>query len=67
MWAAVRAHETASMTALIALSALTVLFALALRRGRPEQQPLPAGYDGERQLAELRALIVTSPTDDSNH
>jgi hypothetical protein len=52
------------MTTWIALFAVTVLFALALRPGRPDQQPLPAGYDGERQLAELRALIVTRSTDE---
>jgi hypothetical protein len=64
MWAAVRANETAYMTAFITLLALAAFFALALRRGRPEQPPLPAGYDGERQLAELRALIVTPSTDE---
>jgi hypothetical protein len=49
------------MTALIVLFAVTVLFALALRPSRPKEPPLPAGYDGERQLAELRALTVASP------
>lgn len=48
------------MTAWIALFALTVLFTLALRHGRPEEPPLPPGYDGERQLAELRARIGAS-------
>jgi hypothetical protein len=51
------------MTAWITLFALTVLSALALRRTRPDQPCLPAGYDGERQLAELRALISTPSTD----
>jgi hypothetical protein len=46
------------MTAWIVLSGLTALAALALRHGRPEDPPLPQGYDGERQLAELRALVV---------
>ena len=46
------------MTAWIALFAVTVLFALALRHGRSKEPPLPPGYDGERQLAELHALIA---------
>ena len=46
------------MTAWIALFAVTVLFALALRHGRPKEPPLPPGHDGERQLAELHALIA---------
>ena len=41
------------MTAWITLFALTVLFALALRHGRSKELPMPPGYDGERQLAEL--------------
>ena len=45
------------MTAWIVLLALTVLFALAVRHGRSDEPPLPPGYDGERQLAELRGLI----------
>jgi hypothetical protein len=49
------------MTALIVLFAVTVLFALALRHSRPKEPPLPAGYDGERQLAELRGLTLASP------
>jgi hypothetical protein len=51
------------MTAWITLFALTVLIALALQRTRPDQPPLAAGYDGERQLTELRALITTPTTD----
>ena len=51
------------MTAWITLFALTVLSALALRRTRPDQPCLPAGYDGERQLTELRALITNPSTD----
>ena len=46
------------MTAWITLFALTVLFALALRHGRSKELPMPPGYDGERQLAELHALIA---------
>jgi hypothetical protein len=45
------------MTAWIVLSALTALSTLALRNGRPKA-PLPREYDGERQLAELPALVV---------
>jgi hypothetical protein len=45
------------MTAWIVLLALAVLFALAVRHGRSNEPPLPPGYDGERQLAELRALV----------
>jgi hypothetical protein len=47
------------MTAWVVLFAVTVLFALALRRGRPKDPPLLTGYnDTERQLAELRALTA---------
>jgi hypothetical protein len=46
------------MTAWITLFALTVLFALALRHGRSKELQMPPGYDGERQLAELQALIA---------
>ena len=46
------------MAAWITLFALTVLFALALRHGRSKELPMPPGYDGERQLAELHALIA---------
>ena len=45
------------MTAWIVLLALVALFALAVRHGRPADPPMPSGYDGERQLAELRALV----------
>jgi hypothetical protein len=45
------------MTAWIALFAMSVLFALAVRHDRAKEPPLPPGYDGERQLAELRARI----------
>jgi len=48
------------MTAWIALFAVTVLFALALRHGRPKEPPLPPGHDGERQLAELHALTAAT-------
>ena len=54
---AVAAHPS-FMTAWITLFALTVLFALALRHGRSKELPMPPGYDGERQLAELHALIA---------
>jgi hypothetical protein len=47
------------MTAWIVLLALTVAFALAARRVHPNEPPLPPGYDGQRQLAELRALVAT--------
>ena len=51
------------MTAWIALFAVTVLFALALRHGCAKEPPLPAGYDWERQLAELHALTAAyTPT-----
>ena len=53
---AVAAHPS-SMTAWITLFALTVLFVLALRHGRSKELPMPPGYDGERQRAELYALI----------
>ena len=45
------------MTAWILLFALAALFALAVRHGRTTEPPMPSGYDGERQLAELRALV----------
>lgn len=44
------------MTAWIVLAALIALFAWAVRHG-PAEPPFPYGYDGERQLAELRALV----------
>ena len=47
------------MIAWIVLLALTVAFTLAARRGRPNEPPLPPGYDGQRQLAELQALVAT--------
>ena len=47
------------MTAWIVLFALTVAFTLAVRHGRPNEPPLPRGYDGERQLDELRARGAT--------
>jgi hypothetical protein len=50
------------MTAWITLFAVTALFTLALRRSRPPQPPLPPGYDGERQLAELHALTSARMT-----
>ncbi len=45
------------MAAWIVLLALVALFVLAARHRRPADPPLPSGYDGERQLAELRALV----------
>jgi hypothetical protein len=45
------------MTAWIVLLALVALFTLAVRHGRPAYPPVPSGYDGERQLAELRGLV----------
>jgi hypothetical protein len=47
-----------TMTAWIVLFALTVMFALALRPAHPKEPPLPPGHDGERQLAELRAMAI---------
>jgi hypothetical protein len=49
-----------SMAAWIALFAVTILFTLALRHGRPKEPPLPPDYDGERQLAELHALTASA-------
>ena len=46
------------MTAWIVLLALVALFAAAAWRRGPAEPPLPPGYDGERQLAELRALVA---------
>ena len=45
------------MTAWIVLLALVALFTLAVRHGRPADPPMPSGYDGERQIAELRGLV----------
>jgi hypothetical protein len=51
------------MSAWTALFAVTVLFTLALRHGCAKEPPLPPGYDGERQLAELHALTAAyTPT-----
>jgi hypothetical protein len=46
------------MTSWIVLLALVALFALAVRHGRSSDPPLPRGYDGERQIAELRGLTA---------
>ena len=51
--------DPAPMTAWIVLLALTVAFALAARGVHPNEPPLPPGYDGQRQLAELQALVAT--------
>jgi hypothetical protein len=48
------------MTAWIVLLALVALFTLAVRHGRPAEPSVPSGYDGERQLAELRALVAST-------
>ena len=48
------------MAAWIDFFAVTILFTLALRHGRPKEPPLPPGYDGERQLAELHALAAAA-------
>ena len=45
------------MSAWITLFVLTILFVLALRHGRSKELPMPPGYDGERQRAELQALM----------
>jgi hypothetical protein len=47
-----------AMTSWIVLLALIALFALAVRHGRSSDPPLPRGYDGERQIAELRGLTA---------
>jgi hypothetical protein len=47
-----------AMTSWIVLIALIALFALAVRHGRSSDPPLPRGYDGERQIAELRGLTA---------
>jgi hypothetical protein len=49
-----------AMTAWILLLALAALFALAVRHGRPAEPRMPSGFDGERQLAELRALVSST-------
>ena len=48
------------MTAWILLLALAALFTLAVRYRPPAEPPVPSGYDGERQLAELRALVSST-------
>lgn len=48
------------MTSWIVLIALVALFTLAVRHGRSNDPPVPRGYDGERQLAELRGLVAAS-------
>ncbi|MDT7571088.1 MAG: hypothetical protein QOE05_1262, partial [Actinomycetota bacterium] len=46
------------MTSWILLLALIALFTLAVRHQRTIEPPLPRGYDGERQIAELRGLTA---------
>jgi hypothetical protein len=48
-----------AMTSWIVLLALIIAFTVAVRHGRPAGPPLPPGYDGERQLAELLARVRT--------
>ena len=45
------------MTSWIVLAALVALFTVAAWRRGPAEPPLPPGYDGERQVAELRGLV----------
>ena len=45
------------MTSWILLLALAALFTVAAWRRGPTEPPLPPGYDGERQVAELRGLV----------
>jgi hypothetical protein len=47
-----------AMTSWLVLLALIALFTLAVRRGRATDPPLPRGYDGERQIAELRGITA---------
>ena len=47
-----------AMTSWLLLLALITLFALAVRHGRTTDPPLPRGYDGERQVAELRGITA---------
>jgi len=47
-----------AMTSWIVLLALIALFTLAVRHGRATDPPLPRGYDGERQIAELRGITA---------
>jgi len=56
-WQESAERTLSAMTAWIVLLALTALFVLAVRHGRPTDPPMPSGYDGERQVAELRGLI----------
>ena len=42
------------------LLTLAALFTLAVRHGRPAEPRVPSGYDGERQIAELRALVSST-------
>jgi hypothetical protein len=56
-WQELAARRLSAMTAWILLLALAALFTLAVRHGRSTDPPVPSGYDGERQLAELRALV----------
>lgn len=50
------------MTSWIVLIAVIALFAAAVRYGKTADPPVPAGYDGERQLAELRAISSITNT-----
>jgi hypothetical protein len=59
-WQELAERRLSAMTAWIVLLALVALFTLAARHGRPADPPVPSGYDGERQLAELRALVSST-------
>jgi hypothetical protein len=56
-WQELDERIISAMTAWIVLIALAALFVLVVRRGRSNEPPLPPGYDGERQLAELRGIV----------
>jgi len=56
-WQELVERRLSAMTAWIVLAALITLFTLAVRYAPPGDPPMPSGYDGERQLAELRALV----------
>jgi hypothetical protein len=59
-WQELAERILSAMTAWILLLALAALFAVAVRHGRPAEPRMPSGFDGERQLAELRALVSST-------
>jgi hypothetical protein len=59
-WQELAERILSAMTAWILLLALAALFARGRAARSPAEPRMPSGFDGERQLAELRALVSST-------